>query len=262
MTNPLTPTTDPEINALLGEILHGAQQALGEKFAGMYLHGSLALGDFTPGRSDIDYVVVTEGELTAAETAALAAMHARINAAGGTWIEHLEGSYIPRDALRRFDPQNSLFPALRTGGEFGIDYHGSAWVILRHVLREHGVALYGPPARTLVDPITPEALRSAAAGTLREWWAPQLDDPSLLRAPEYQAYAVLTMCRSLYTMETGDVASKPAAARWALAGPAAHLSSLIEQAMAYRNGDPFDRLDEVLDFVRDTLARTGQQEET
>ena len=31
----------------------------------------------------------------------------------------------------------------------------------------------------------------------------------------YQAYAILSMCRVLYTLEFGTVVSKPAAARWA-----------------------------------------------
>lgn len=254
---PSIPTDDPDIHSILSEILTGARSVLGEKFTGMYLHGSLALGDFTPGRSDIDFLVATSCDLSPQEVAGLEAMHARITAAGSPWVHHIEGSYIPVDALRRFDPQHCQHPALRIGGEFTIDSHDSAWVLQRHVLREHGIALEGPPARGLIDPIPPDTLREAAAGTLREWWAPQLIDPSLLRAPEYQAYAVLTMCRSLYTMQTGDVASKPAAARWALAGPAAHLSSLIEQALAFRDGMPFDRLDEVLDFVRFTLVKAG-----
>ena len=29
----------------------------------MYLDGSLAIGDFDPGKSDLDFVVVTDGEL-------------------------------------------------------------------------------------------------------------------------------------------------------------------------------------------------------
>jgi hypothetical protein len=32
---------------------------------------------------------------------------------------------------------------------------------------------------------------------------------------EYQAYAILTMCRALYTLQHGTVVSKSVAARWA-----------------------------------------------
>ena len=35
------------------------QRLLGDNLLGIYLHGSLALGGFQPGRSDIDVIVVT-----------------------------------------------------------------------------------------------------------------------------------------------------------------------------------------------------------
>src|SRR5215210_4472239 len=59
-----TQEIDPHIDALIRELLAGVQAALGEQFVGLYLHGSLANGDFAPGRSDIDFLVVTESELT------------------------------------------------------------------------------------------------------------------------------------------------------------------------------------------------------
>ena len=44
-----------EVNTLQTEL----QRLLGQNLLGMYLHGSLALGGFQPGRSDIDVIVVT-----------------------------------------------------------------------------------------------------------------------------------------------------------------------------------------------------------
>ena len=44
-----------EVNTLQTEL----QRLLGENLLGIYLHGSLALGGFQPGRSDIDVIVVT-----------------------------------------------------------------------------------------------------------------------------------------------------------------------------------------------------------
>jgi hypothetical protein len=32
------------------------------------------------------------------------------------------------------------------------------WVIHRHMLREHGVVLAGPPPHTLIDPVQPDEL--------------------------------------------------------------------------------------------------------
>src|SRR6266568_5955075 len=44
-----------EVNTLQTEL----QRLLGKNLLGVYLHGSLALGGFQPGRSDIDVIVVT-----------------------------------------------------------------------------------------------------------------------------------------------------------------------------------------------------------
>ena len=97
-----------DVNAVLHVLLSGVQTILGNHFIGMYLYGSLASGDFDPGRSDIDFVVVTADELPDEMLPALEAMHARITASGLKWATKLEGSYIPRQAIRRYDPLEVL----------------------------------------------------------------------------------------------------------------------------------------------------------
>jgi hypothetical protein len=247
---PEAPTPYPEINAVLAALLAGARRVLGEDLSGLYLAGSLALGDFEPGRSDIDFFAVTQRALPAERLPALASMHAELFASGAPWARVLEGSYIPRRALRRYDPRDAEYPALRVDGSFAVDFHGSDANLQRWVLREHGIVLYGPDPRTLLDPISAAQLRESASGILREWWLPQLDDPHRLYSPEYQAYAVLTMCRIAYTIARGEVVSKPAAARWARQHLNPRWHALIERALAWRHGDEMDALVEVLEMIR------------
>jgi hypothetical protein len=63
------------------------------------------------------------------------------------------------------------------------------------------------------------------------------------------------MCRALYTMTIGDVATKPAAARWAQQTLGEPWASLIEQAERWHDGMQLNRFDETLAFIRFTLAR-------
>jgi hypothetical protein len=93
---------------------------------------------------------------------------------------------------------------------------------------------------------------------LREWWAPQLLDPALLRSSEYQAYAVLTMCRALYTLQYGAVITKPGAARWAQQTLGEPWAALIQRAAGWRRGMRMDDLPGVLDFIRYTLAHAEE----
>ncbi|MBN1640271.1 MAG: DUF4111 domain-containing protein [Anaerolineae bacterium] len=248
------PTRHPGVNAALGVLLSSVRMALHRELLGVVLHGSLALGDFRPYRSDVDFVVVTHSELPPGALPGLAAMHRRVRATGLPWVSRLEGSYLSQREIRRYDPAHTHHPALRVDGTFGVDHHGADWVIQRHVIREHGIALIGPDPHALIDPVRADALRAAAGATMREWWAPQLEDHTRIRDPEYTAYAVLTMCRVLYTMRHGRVAAKDVAARWAQQELGAAWAGTIACATAWRHGAPAVPLREALDLIRLVLA--------
>lgn len=254
--DPPTPYTD--VNAVLRQLLDGALDILGERFVGMYLYGSLAAGDFAPDNSDIDFVVVTDDDLTDELFQALKKMHGRIAAGVSKWATELEGSYIPRRALLRYNPQDARHPHIDRGrsGGLNVEQHDSDWVVQRYVLRERGVVLAGPAIETLIDPISPDELCQALRELLRSWWSPMLTDPARLRSPGYRCYAVLTMCRMLYTFQHGTVASKPVAARWALKTIERRWAELIRHALAWPCATPPDNLDETLDFIRYTLKRS------
>jgi hypothetical protein len=250
----MNPTPYSDINALLRLLLADVQATLGKPFVGMYLCGSLASGDFDYATSDIDFVVVTAGALPAELVAALEAMHVRLIDGGLKWAIKLEGTYLPRDVVRRYQPSNALYPSLNEGS-FYTGRHGGEWVIQSHILREHGVTLAGPAPHDLVDPVAPADLRRATRQLLAEWWAPMLQDTTRLRADEYQAYATLTMCRALYTLATGAVVSKPVAARWAQA-TLRERASLIDRALAWRPGTQLDALDEVVELIGYTIEHS------
>jgi hypothetical protein len=254
------PTPYPDINAVLWRVQADVQPLLGAAFLGLYLSGSLASGDFDPHRSDIDFVVVTSTELPAALLPTLAAMHARITASGLPWATKLEGSYMSLHALRRYDPAQTQYPSLHVGGDFGLDRHGSDWIIQRYIIREHGVVVAGPNPQPFIDPVLPNDLRRAVQATLHEWWSPQLQQPVRLHSREYQAYAVLTMCRALYTLHHGAIVSKLAAARWAQATYATRWTTFIEDAVAWPHGPQPEDMPATLEFIRETLTRSQHYE--
>ncbi len=252
------PTPYPEVNAVLHELQTGIEQTLGERLVGLYLHGSLAGGQFNPHSSDIDFLAVTTEALPEESLSALKAMHARLTLSGLKWAAKMEGSYIPRAELRDFDPAHSYFPALRADGTFTIDGHGHEWTIQRYIVREMGVVLFGPDPRSLIDPIGPDDLRRAVTGLVHDWWAPMLADPHLLLTREYQAYAALTMARMFYTLEHGTIVPKPAAAQWARQLQGGRWASLIDQALAWPAGPQPDRLTETMEMIRAAVAHSEQ----
>jgi hypothetical protein len=252
------PTPYPEINTVLDLLLAGVQTVLGDHFIGLYLHGSLAGGDYNPHTSDIDFLVATRDKLPVELLPELAAMHAHLTVSDLKPAAKLEGSYIPLDALRRYDPPHVEHPVLRVDGTFAVDGHSTDWIIQRHYLRQQGIPISGPPLEILIDPVQPADLQQAVLGILQEWWSPPFTNPARFDSPEYQAYAVLTMCRALYTLQFADVVSKLTAARWAQAALGESWAALIERALAWRPGALFDSQAQTFAFIQFTLDRSRE----
>jgi hypothetical protein len=250
----VNPTQYSDINSLLQELLSGVRAILADQFVGLYLYGSLSSGDFDQDRSDVDFVVVTNEEVSESAFQQLALMHSHLAAGGSKWAKKLEGAYIPQHSLRRHDRADAPHPFLNEG-VFRIETLTSDWIIQRFVIREQGIVVAGPDPKTLIDPIQPPDLQNAVRGVLRQWWLPQLQQPSRLHERGYQAYAVLTMCRALYTLRHGAIASKPVSAEWTRKSLDLQWKGLIERAAAALPGDGVNDIDETLSFIRYTLAQ-------
>jgi Aminoglycoside adenylyltransferase, C-terminal domain len=250
-------TDYPEINSVLRELLSGARGTLGDHFVGMYLDGTLAIGDFDPDKSDIDFVVVTDSQVSSDTFEALKTMHDRITSGASKWARELEGSYISQRALRH-DRKPAAHPYIDRGSVLAmVQQESGYWPIHRHMLREHGVVLAGPLPQTLIDPVPPEELREAVRGILREWWMPMLAEGPLLQNSFYRCYAVLTMSRMLYTLRHGAIVTKPIAARWAQRAFDRRWTPLIQHALAWSREVPPD-LEETLAYIQHTCKYSDQ----
>jgi hypothetical protein len=263
-------TSFPEVNAILQLLLPQIQSILGDQFIGMYLYGSLAYGGFDRD-SDVDFVVVTRTELPEPLFSALQVMHTRIAQLDSWWAIQLEGTYIPQHALQDYDPVNALHIHLDRGPaeqlhRMYIDdpllsrAWWGGWLVLRAALFEKGITLAGPSPQSLINRVSPDELRQASLANLDGWAVPLLEQPSEFAHRGYQSYIVLTLCRILYTLELGVIASKPVAARWAQAKFGVPWSNLIERTWEGRHNpgmlaNPQD-VNGTLAFIRFSLEHS------
>ncbi|GHO70071.1 streptomycin 3''-adenylyltransferase [Ktedonobacter sp. SOSP1-52] len=254
-SDPTIPTTIP---TLLDALLLGVQQMLGQNLVGLYLRGSLAMGDFDPLASDVDFFAVTEHLLTEAEFTDLTTMHDTLAKLPNPYAKHLEGAYIPRVSVRRFTLGERL-PTLFRQEQLKWYEHDYNWVLERWVVREHGLTLCGPAPTTLVDPISATDLREAVRLRMPEWlrWANQPDDPDWQLHLGQKAYVIQTMCRALCTLATGTLPSKPQAVAWALATLPEPWHSTVEHSQAWHNKQTFDASlnPEIQRFIRMAVSQ-------
>jgi predicted nucleotidyltransferase len=259
----VNPTLSSDVDALIQELLHSVQRILGSHLIGLYLDGSLASGDFDQD-SDIDFVVVTDEPVSENVFLDLQAMHERIVAIDSPWALRLEGSYMSQSALRHADLDQTPHPTIGWGSDERLKMAGpdETWDIHRWVLRERGVTVVGPAPQTLIDPVSPDALRRAIRPLLCEWLPQILNNPQIIASNDEQSYTVFSLCRILYSLQHGEVVSKHIAARWAQLILGEPWKSLIQRTWVARHNPNLPAsagdVQGTLDFIRFTLEHSQQ----
>jgi hypothetical protein len=231
--NETSPTPYPELNAVLRELVSSIQAILGDNFAGAYLQGSFAVGDFDQ-HSDVDFIIVTQAELSSDQVDALQDMHARLYHLPVPWAQHLEGSYFPRAVLKDYQQRGGEVWYVDHGATVMIRHNHCNTIVVRWTVREKGVILAGPPPKTLVDPIPVEMLRQEIRDVITGWGREILADPDHYRNHFYQAFIVHSYCRMLHSLHVGDLHSKRAGTEWAKANLDPSWSDLIDRSWAGR----------------------------
>ncbi len=241
--------TSPEIAAYERELVDRLRRTLGAELVGVYAGGSLALGDYEHGRSDVDVAAVVRGPLEHERKRAVVAAvrHEALPcpARGLELVVYSAAAVRTTGAEANFELNlnGGAAMAFRADLAPGDERH---WFALdRSVLAQHGIALLGPPANEIFTPVPREGLLAVLGEGLTWWRAAAPASPD----------AVLNACRSLHFAGTNRWASKRRAAEWAVErgwGPA-----LVGQAIAARAGgaslDPA-RVRHFLDAVSGQIA--------
>jgi hypothetical protein len=207
----MRPTPYAHVNAVLDELLAGMRGVLGEKLVGLYLFGSLVTGSYDDGISDIDLLAATAAAVDDEELEALRRMHAELVARRPEWNDRIEVAYPSTAALQTFKTRTSRLAIISPGEPLHAVAAGRDWLLNWYPVLEADVALFGPPPRDLIAPISKEEYVAEVRAHVRAWgrgWGSLRDRGS-------QSYAVLTMCRALHTHRTGEYVSKARAAAWA-----------------------------------------------
>jgi hypothetical protein len=222
-------TWDPEVRTLLRRLTDGQHDVLSDDLLGSYVFGSLATGGFESGISDVDTVSVLRTDPTSDQLTALGRLHQVIAEEMPTWEDRVEAVYLSSRALATFRTVSSAAARIAPGEPFHAIEVDRRWLVDWYQLREVGIPLRGPSIASFVPEITHSEYVEGVRRHLLTW-RDSLDD---LGSQGDQAYVVLTMCRGLRTVRTGDHVSKREGAEWAAEELPEH-ADLIQDALEWR----------------------------
>jgi predicted nucleotidyltransferase len=251
-----------EVENIIISIQEELTTILNDDLAGLYIHGSLAMGGFNPDKSDIDLLVVTKKSITVETKRKLAKFF--LNCSNSPYP--VEISFINTEQLKGwqhpcpFDFHYSEFWRERYEHDLVGNTHkfltGSSSTdpdLAAHItiLHNRGICVTGKPIAEIF-PIVPHSdYLSSIVGDFHE---------CLDRIQEDPIYCTLNIIRVFWYVKEGVISSKEEAGRWGLATLPKELSGTVNKIIdCYSSGkdDCQFENDELLRF-RDYVATNVQ----
>ncbi len=228
-----------DVAGRIDRYLSDVDSAVSGLVTGAYLTGSAVLGDFRPGRSDIDLVLVTDRPLAALDSEPLTAVHA-----AQPTQPYLDGVYLPRPWLAGVPAGAGT--GLVVDGVFSPAVPDAISPVDLLTLARYARAVRGPAPSTLDIVVSVESLRGYNLANLRDYWQGEADRTRARLAgrahdgevPAYPvAWLVLGAARLHHTLGSGDIVSKSAAG-YHVEVTFPGYADLARRAVAWRHGEP------------------------
>ncbi|XEC94759.1 aminoglycoside adenylyltransferase domain-containing protein [Paenibacillus tarimensis] len=211
---------------------------LGRNLAGIYIHGSLALDSFRPNVSDLDVIALLNEDIEVDLRFELV----KVLLAISNQPAPLEISLVTKNAIwpwkypTPFQLHSSEY--WRTRYEEQVQKgNKSFWSetptdsdLACHIrlINRKGICLYGTPIKEAFPDVPERDFRSSILGDV------QYAANALSTQP---VYGILTLCRILSYLETGDIFSKAQAGEWALPLLPEQLRTIVVNAVHAYAGD-------------------------
>jgi len=228
MTTPYT--AFDEANDALAALAPRIQGTLGDNLLGLYLYGSAVWGDFDDGISDLDLLAVVRSEIVDADLPSLHDLHDGFVAEFPQWADRIEVQYFTPEGLAHFRERASSMANISPGEPLHIIESGYDWLSNWYFVQEYGVTLYGPPPDAFIPPIAHDEFRAVVL-VYADYFGAHIAGYS--DSLPGQGYAIMTLCRALYTTLHGKQVSKRKAAEW-VAETWPKERAIIEDAFAWR----------------------------
>jgi hypothetical protein len=224
----------PEIQACLQNYQERLDRELPGRVMALYLVGSIALDDYHPGQSDIDFVSVLACQAAAEDFEILQAIHKNIRQQYPSLL--LEGMYIQPCDIGCLESPTDLILNYHDGKlnwSNRIEMSSVSWWILKHC----GIAVFGQDAQTLPITIDMEHLLRTQRENMNSYWASWTRDIGrilLLYSDWGVQWTVLGVLRQFFTLKERQITSKTKAGYYALGCLPERWHRIIRESIALR----------------------------
>ncbi|MDR2558231.1 MAG: DUF4111 domain-containing protein [Oscillospiraceae bacterium] len=228
-----------DYNSILQHIKESCTALLHENLVGIYIHGSIAFGCFDRDKSDIDYIIIVNGELSLETKNELLQETAGINKSAPP--KGLEMSAVLKKHCLNFiypTPYELHFSNTHRENTGGFDKDLTAHFT---VIKKTGIVLCGEPIDSVFGDIPAEFYFDSIISDIK-------DAGNQINAN--QAYCILNLCRILAYKRNNLILSKKAGGYWGLENLGGKHSITIKAAL----GNAEINHDSVLEFYKYMLG--------
>jgi hypothetical protein len=239
---------------------------------GLYLVGSIALDDFQPGTSDVDFVALSTEALDETALDRLEEIHAQLRVEPGR--PSYDGLYLRWEHLSG-PPELAQPPPFHLGGQFNrheaaFEANPAVWKLLG----DRGVAVRGPEPHALQVQTDRKDLASWTLDNLNSYWAGLVDRAHQVLAAraedelfdaEVPVWGVLGIPRLHATLVTGEIVSKSGAGEYSLERFPERWGTVVRSCLRIRReaaGErawlPVTQAREAVDFMEFVIADANQ----
>ncbi|BBH23587.1 nucleotidyltransferase [Paenibacillus baekrokdamisoli] len=228
-----------EIQPLISDFKDLLQSKLPNAVLGFYLQGSIALRGFNKKRSDIDFLIVVNHELTAGELSIIRDIHEELKQKHEYYMV-MEGQYTTLGHLdKTIKKPQELYPNYFYGEYMGLR---NGWIdpTSLWITKYHGISVLGPDVNEINIQVDWDDLLLAMKYNLHSYWTDKVKDYTIFLQDDWVVDTVLTLGRILYTLQNKEMITKEQGGYYLLAVMTNEWHSLINEALRIREGSELE----------------------